>query len=183
MKELLAIAFDTETSGLIDNRTIKLDKQPEVIEYYGCLFDMKSGKIKEELDLLIRPSKPECVSKEITRITGLTYEDLKDKLPFSSHADDIFDQIRSAPIAIAHNMSYDKDMIEIEAQRLDKKVPWPKRLLCTVEQTVHFKGFRLNLSGLHELLFGERFEGAHRAKADVAALVRCCTELHKREIL
>jgi hypothetical protein len=61
-------------------------------------------------------------------------------------------------------------------------VKWPRRI-CTVEQTQHIKGFRLNLSGLHEFLFGEKFSGAHRAKVDVAALVRCSSEMFKREML
>ena len=42
-----AFIFDTETTGLVKNRTIKLDDQPEVIEFYGALVDLskKGGKI------------------------------------------------------------------------------------------------------------------------------------------
>lgn len=180
----MALLFDTETTGLIDNRTVKLEKQPEIIEYYGCIASLRSGEIVDELDVLIRPSRPEVVTKEITRITGLTWDEhLHDKEPFAKQADKIFSQIQGAPIVIAHNLSFDKEMIDIESQRLNTKVKWPKRLLCTVEQTIHLKGFRLNLSNLHELLFGERFDGAHRAKVDVQALVRCAVELHKRELI
>jgi hypothetical protein len=36
------------------------------------------------------------------------------------------------------------------------------------------------MSALHQHLFGEPFEGAHRAKQDTLALLRCCVELlHK----
>jgi hypothetical protein len=73
-------------------------------------------------------------------------------------------------------------MVDIEAQRLGIELRWP-RLVCTVEQTIALKGYRLSLENLHKELFGEPFEGAHRAKADVAALTRCCRELFKRGMI
>ena len=42
---------------------------------------------------------------------------------------------------------------------------------------------RLNLNKLHELLFGKEFTGAHRAKTDVHALVRCYHELMNRGVI
>jgi DNA polymerase-3 subunit alpha len=38
----------------------------------------------------------------------------------------------------------------------------------------------MKLADLHEFLFGEGFEDAHRAKSDVMATVRCFIELCKR---
>ena len=53
-----AVIFDTETTGLVKNRTIKLDNQPEIIEFYGALVDLgKKGKILKEVDTLIKPNK------------------------------------------------------------------------------------------------------------------------------
>jgi DNA polymerase III epsilon subunit-like protein len=83
---------------------------------------------------------------------------------------------------IAHNLSYDRDMLNIEFQRLGHFIAWPPGL-CTVEQSVHYKGYRLNLTGLHEYLFGQPFAGAHRARPDVEALTRCCVEMFKRRDL
>ncbi len=71
-------------------------------------------------------------------------------------------------------------MIDIEFERLKAtKVAWP-RVICTIEQTMHYIGRRMTLSVLHEHLFGEKFQGAHTAFGDVSALVRICVELHKR---
>jgi DNA polymerase III alpha subunit (gram-positive type) len=80
---------------------------------------------------------------------------------------------------IAHNASFDQEAINIEANRLGRIIKWPT-CRCSVEQTIHLKGKRLTLGALHEHLFGARFDDAHRARADVMALVRCCCELHKR---
>lgn len=169
--------FDTETTGLIENRSVKIDRQPSVIEFYGAVVNLRTGKVKRELEVLIKPPQP--VSEEITKITTITNEMLKDREPFSASAGAIFKFLSSGKLVIAHNASFDKEMIDIEAERLKHEMRWP-RLLCTVEQSLHFKGFRMSLSALYEHLFDEKFVGAHRAKADVAALIRCCVEMHKR---
>lgn len=180
-EEFLAVLFDTETTGLVENRTVPLDKQPEVIEFYACAADLKTGTIKAEVEMLIKPSRLPLPPK-ITQITGITDEMLEDKSPFSSFAPSIKKLIAGAPLMIAHNVRFDMDMVEIEFDRLEEKIVWP-RMLCTVEQTVHIKSHRLNMGALYQYLFNENFKGAHRAKADVAGLLRCCVELHKRGML
>jgi len=172
-----ALIFDTETTGLISNRTVRLDRQPHIIEFYGCIADLKTGEIERELDILIKP--PVEISAEITKITTITNDLVRDSLPFSAHAADIKSLIESAPLVIAHNMAFDREMVEIEMERAGLTVAWPQ-ILCTVEQTLHMRGFRLTLSALHERLLGAPFSGAHRAKVDVAALLRCCVKLHEK---
>ena len=174
---MLAIGFDCETSGLIDNRTIKLDKQPEIIEFYGCVFETETGEVFQDFGVLIKPKHK--VSEEITRITTITNEMLVGCHPFAFHANAIRDFLGAAPTVIGHNLSYDKEMIDIEFQRLGEVINWPATL-CTVEQTIHLKGYRQSLSNLHKLLFNQEFSGAHRAKADVQAMVKCVVELTKR---
>lgn len=179
-----ALVFDTETTGLIDNRTLGLDRQPHVIEFYGCIADLKKGKVLKELDTLIQPPRLSAITDQITKITSITQDMVKGAPTFAMVAPKISALIKEAPFIIAHNLSFDKEMIEIEAQRLGKTVDWGKaKLLCTVEQTVHLKSHRLSLSALYEHLFNEKFEGAHRAKVDVMAMLRCCRELVKRGVL
>lgn len=176
-KQSLAFAFDTETTGLIENVTVKDKMLPEVIDFYGCIFDMNSGKIIEELDLLIKPSRP--IQEEITNITGITNEMVAKKKSFRDESKKIKDIIEKSPLAMAHNAAFDHEVINIEMERINQKVKWP-RVICTVEQTMHIKGYRLSLTALHEHLFGEGFPEAHRAKTDVMAQVRCVVELTKR---
>lgn len=172
-----AIAFDTETTGLIENQTVKIAKLPEVIEFYGCLFDPDTGEIEEEIDVLIKPKG--SLNLEETKLKTINEEMLADKMPFSEYADKIKNLIEKGDIVIGHNLSFDMEMIDVEMKRLGKSINWPMGI-CTVEQTIHLKGFRLNLGALYEELFKESFEGAHRAKVDVMATVRCFIELYKR---
>jgi len=176
----LALVFDVETSGLIKNRSIPLDQQPEVCEFYASLVDLKTGEIISELDLLVKPSKQ--MSYDVVRIHGITNEMVAKARPFKDYASAIKKMIEAAPSVIAHNLSFDTEMIDIEMERCGLKVEWPRKI-CTVEQTVCIKGYRLNLSSLHEQLFGEKFSGAHRAKVDVAALTRCCVKLKEEGLI
>lgn len=179
---MIATILDTETTGLIDNGTLPLDKQPEIIELYMREVDLSSVSDvpPPEVNQLFKPSKP--VSEEITRITHIDNDMLKDAPSFKDHAIEIKDFIEASELIIAHNASFDKEMLDLEFKRLGITLKWP-RIICTVEATIYMKGFRLNLQGLHEMLFGVPFKEAHRAKTDVAALHRCCVELFKMGVL
>lgn len=172
-----ALIFDTETSDLIGNSLLADRHMPHIIEFYGCIVN-EEGDVVEELDFLCKPPQP--ISETTTRITGITQEDVKDAPPFSHFADKVFELIESADTVVAHNLSYDKEVVNVEAKRLGREVAWPVDLVCTVEQTEHLKGHRLSLSALHEYLFGEPFTGAHRARVDVEALAQCYLELVRR---
>lgn len=179
---MIALVFDTETTELVNNRTVRLEKAPEVIEFYGCIADLSTGQIHEELDLLIKPKNKIDETGKAFKAVGLTNEMLKDAPSFENVSDKIRNIIKAVPLIISHNVSFDCDMLEIEFERMKEKIEWPEKL-CTVESTVYLKGYRMRLNDLHMHLFNEKFEGAHRAKVDVQALLRCCVELHKRGVI
>jgi DNA polymerase III alpha subunit (gram-positive type) len=177
---MIALLFDTETTGLIDNHKVKLNRQPHIIEFYSCVADLENGEILSEIDQLIRPPKQEDLIEKITDITGISWDMVKDKPIFAEVAPKIIEAIEVYQIVIAHNLSFDMEMMDLEAERIGRKIAWPRRKICTVEQSIWVKGHRLNLSALHQMLFVEAFTGAHRAKQDVMATLRCCVEMHKR---
>lgn len=178
-----ALVFDSETTGLINNHIVALDKQPEVIEFYGALVNLKTKKKLKEWEFIIRPRQYPMTKETIEKTkTQLSNELLKDAPLFPKVKAEIRKALEQAPLIIAHNLSFDKEMIDIEYERLGEKLKWP-RGICTVEATIHLKGFRLALDALHQLLFKETFKDAHRAKPDTNALIRCCYELHKRGLI
>lgn len=177
-----AVIFDTETTGLIRTRQMPLDKLPEVIEFYGELVDLETAEVIESFETLIKPKKLP-ISDEIVRITGINTDMVKNELGFNNYVYDINKLMQQGDAVIAHNLGYDRDMLEIEYERLGKPLVLPSLQICTVNQTMSLKGYRLNLSSLHQELFGKPFAGAHRAKADVQALTRCVIELRKRGVL
>lgn len=175
---MLATILDTETTGFPQNRSIKLELQPEVIEYFSATTNLATGERIGSVSRLIKPAKLPLPAK-IIEITGITDAMLADQPPFTSRAAEIQHNIESSEVCIAHNASFDREMLDIEFERLGIKLKWP-RVICTVEATIHIKGYRLNMAKLHRMLFDEDFKDAHRAENDVNALERCCVELFKQ---
>lgn len=166
------IIFDTETTGLIKSVDLPLRVQPHIIEFAAVKADENFEEIGCD-SFLVRP--PVKIDEEVEKITGISGEDVKNELPLVS----LFGRIQALffgeELVVGHNVTFDIDMLHIEARRLglETSMPWPPRRMCTVEMAEAKFGRRMNLSDLHERLFGEPFKGAHRALADVRATLRC----------
>ena len=173
------LVFDTETTGLIKNMLQPLDRQPHIIEFFALSLN-SAGSELETFHYLFNPGIK--LDNIITEITGITSEMLKDEKSFSAIAQHLLELIEVHDEVVAHNLSFDKAMIDIEMKRCGKKVKW-RDLICTVEATEYKKGHRLKLEALHEMLFGEGFDSAHRAENDVRALARCFNELRKMGVV
>lgn len=182
------IFFDCETTGLTRPAAAGLSAQPYITEL--CAIKMSDDLETEEgvyLQMFKVPVDVEKVQpgdkKSTFEITGISNAMLADKNPFSAHWKEIANFYFGVQTMVAHNVTYDRDCLKFELMRLNKTLnfPWPITHVCTVERTMKYKGHRLNLSALHEHLFGAKFEGAHRAEDDVRALIRCYKEIIKRE--
>lgn len=133
------------------------------------------------LDQLIRPTIP--ITEEITKMNNINNEMVRNAPTFKFLASDIRDLIERSDCVVAHHAAFDRDMVDLEFAKLGMtKIAWP-RIICTIEATLHLKGYRLSLSALYEYLFGVKFEGAHRARADVDALARIVVELRKKGMI
>ena len=176
------LVFDTETSGLIDNLLVDQSRQPEIIEFASILVDLDTGEVFEEYETLARPTLGGGqLPEKIVKITGIS-QDLVDGAPlFSEVADEIRRIVKASPAVLGHNVRFDVEMVNLEFKRLRRPPPpWPAEVICTVEQSAHYAGRRLNLSDLHRHVLGETFLGAHRAMVDVRALVNVAVEMRKR---
>lgn len=172
--------FDTETTGLIENLGRPLDKQPHVIEYFMITADTEKMELGDHLSKLIKP--PVTITTEITRITGIDNDMVKDAPKFTFVAKEIIEQIESHDVLVAHNAAFDRDMMQIEFERLKLNVKIPP-VICTVEATEWLQGYRLSLGKLHEYLFGFDFADHHRAEADTRALGNIFLEMVRRNWL
>lgn len=185
-----AIGFDTETTDLIRSRFRPLDRQPHIIEFFGLAIEgvpvsskgskkaSVSWKEKDHFGSLFNHGQP--LTADIVRITGIKDEMLAGQPKFKDKAAQVKKFIESADIIFAHNLKFDKTMVDFEMERAGLKLNWPDRMICTVEATEHFLGRRMKLIELHQHLFGEPFSDAHRAENDVRPMVRCFIELWKR---
>ena len=163
------LVFDTETTGLLAPRAARISQQPSIIEFYGRF-------IEDDIEHHYMFNPGSKLPPKITMITGIRDSDLKDKKPFRTYTNEIVSLIERADVVVAHNLSFDKGIIETNLKRECLDAPeWP-RGICTVEATEHLYGRRMSLSNLYQELFNDTFK-AHRAKQDVEALIRIFNKL------
>jgi DNA polymerase III epsilon subunit-like protein len=177
---MIAICFDCETTGLILNPARKLDMQPEIISLAAQEFDTITGTKLKSYYGEFKPNK--SISEEITKITGFTNDQLNTRSPIKESLNEIISFLEKTQLIIGQNINFDMSMLELECQRYNKMIKWP-RTLDLVENTIHLKGYRLSLTNLHIELFGKEFDDAHQAYADVEATYRCCIELFRKGLL
>jgi len=177
---LKVVCFETETTGLIANRAVRDSALPRIIDFYAALVDLDSDDPPaREIEYLLDPGEGSEIPEKVTKITGLTLADLRGRPRFFDVATEIRDFMESGEAVLAHNCSFDREVLQIELDRAGVPIEWP-RCICTVEQTMHLRGHRMNLGDLHEMLFGKRHPDAHRARSDAEATIRVARELRKR---
>ncbi len=180
------LVFDTETTGLPSSK-LSLDKQPSIVQFAGVVYqlnDLGNMDVVKQVDILINPKKD--IPVVTTLIHKITNEMVKDKPDFVKVSVEIKQLFLEIDLVVAHNIAFDKKLLEIEFARLGQKLDfWPTDIYDTMLESVNLcrlpsknRGFKSpRLSELHQYLFGKDFENAHNALDDVLATGRCLQQL------
>lgn len=176
------IVFDLETTGLPKAQGADLDLQPRITEFGAIKLDEDLNEI-EVLEFLVNPGIP--LEPIITKITGLTDDDLKDKNPFVAHLDEVIEFFLGERQLVAHNLPFDKTVLTFELERLDlvTSFPWPPKQICTVEVGETIWNKKRKLGDIYLEITGQEHKGAHRAIADVRALIKIIEWYHSGDHL
>lgn len=170
------LTIDFETTGLVLHPRTKLDLQPKAIEWGAALINDR-GEVLEEQSYIINPGVQ--IDAVITKITGLTNDDLKDQPPFSHFYPQIKGICAKADILCAHNLPFDQSILEYELERMAVDVfPWPPHRLCTAQVFQEIWGRRPRLLDIYEYSMGVPLEQTHRALDDVRALYAVVLKEH-----
>lgn len=174
----MIIVIDWETTGLPLHPDAPVSKQPKAIEFGGVLVDPTTGEIVRELSQLINPG--ELISAEITKITGITNEQLVDQPTFMEFLPQLREFFTGTTCAVAHNLPFDKSILMFELKRHGiTDFPWPQQEFCTVGAYKEQWGRNPRLIELYPAVTGKPFEQKHRALDDVRHLV----EIVQRDLL
>ena len=185
------LIFDTETTGLptkgYHEPISDVDNWPRLVQIAWQLHDA-NGVLIENNDFLIQPEgfnipyKAEEVHGISTELAAQKGQELTIVLEAFSKV------VQQAKFIVGHNVDFDVNVLGCEFFRLNQNTDWTKIPVlntCT-EKTAslcQIKGgkggkFKLpTLSELHLKLFGESFNEAHNATADVEATTRSFLEL------
>ena len=190
------LIFDTETTGLPRNWNAPLtdaENWPRCIQIAWQLHD-KNGICISHEDFLIKPDGFSIPydSEKIHGISTALAE--RDGVPLVQVLEKFNSALDRCEIIGGHNVKFDLNIMGAEFLRIGEENPLEKLSIidtCT-EQTASLcklsggRGgkFKLpTLSELHNYLFGNDFQEAHNATADVEATTRCLFELFRRGLI
>lgn len=166
--------FDTETTGLTLPSAAPLEKQPKIIEI--GLVILEGSVVVEKYGLLIHPG--EEITEEITKITGITNEDLAGQKSFAEAWPQIDAWFKSCDMLVAHNAPFDRAMFANEMARLGMTDwPWTEEVICSVQEFTHVFGYRPRLIDLYQKATGQDLAQTHRAVDDAEALAESLIKL------
>lgn len=176
--------FDTETAGfkgpILQLAWILTDENGEVLEQRNTLINHTI-----EYEINEKAFEVHGISKEICEADGVD--------PFGEVLH-LLAQMGRADKIIAHNLAFDWDMVAKDRTRYSITDPMPahEKVICTMKSTTDIckiphtngRGYKWpKLQELHNHLFGEDFDGAHDALADVKATARCFFELRRLNLI
>ncbi len=188
------LIFDTETTGLPPKGTrfTQTDLMPRMVQIAWQLHD-ESGKLIEHADFLIKPEGFN-IPFETQQKHGISTELALEKGRPLREVLSLFSEVLDkAGFIVGHNLQFDIDIISAELIRIreDYEPLRQKTVIDTMNDVVtafcRLPGGRgkykpPRLEELYEILFGDKFDNAHNATADVEATARIFFELLRRDI-
>lgn len=187
------LIFDTETTGLPRNwnaPVTDVDNWPRCVQIAWQLHD-EWGELIEHVDYLIQPDGF-TIPYDAEQIHGISTELAQEQgKPLSEVLDHFNNALEKSKFVVGQNIGFDLNIMGCEFHRLSvasNMLDLPVLDTCTEKtallcQIPGGRGgkFKLpTLTELHEKLFGQAFEEAHNATADVEATTRCFLELLRR---
>jgi len=124
------MVFDTETNGLFPKinlemnergeleRLPEIDKYPYILQLSFVVFDLETKTIIEKFNEYIRIDESVEISDRITEINGINRIICKEKgISIIKALDRFYDAYMNVDYVVAHNIAFDKKVMEIEVQR------------------------------------------------------------------
>ena len=186
--------FDTETTGIPNYYKApctNTDNLPRLVQL-GWLLTDAEGRILSEGNHIVRPDGFE-IPKAASDVHGITTEfALENGKPLLDVIFAFGADLNQADCVVGHNLDYDLHIVGAEYVRLgyDSRIMFARPTLCTMQATIQF----CNIPGrfgpkwpklmeLYTKLFGQGFDGAHDAMADIVATKDCFFELIRRGVV
>jgi len=183
----IAIAFDTETTGLpLFKEPSEHPDQPHIVQLAAVLFDLDNRRELASMDVIVKP-EGWTIPTEVSAIHGITQEQALDVGISEATALEMLLALWALRPRIAHNESFDARIVRIACMRHAPTFAdaWKAgkaectQLLSTpilkLPPTEKMKaaGFNknksANLGEAYEFFTGRKLENAHSAMADTRA--------------
>ncbi len=185
--------FDTETTGL--PRSWKapvsdLQNWPRLVQIAWVLTDSKARELASA-EYTIQP-EGFTIPQDAVKVHGITTKKaMQEGVALKTVLKAIAGSLAETSILVAHNVDFDEKILGAEFLRsgFDNYVDMKKRT-CTMKGATEYcqlpgpYGYKWpTLAELHQMLFNEQLNGAHRALIDVRACARCYFELKRLKVM
>jgi DNA polymerase III epsilon subunit-like protein len=189
----MLLFFDTETTGIPrDYRAPASDlaNWPRLVQIAWLEVD-EDGRELAGAEHVIRPDGF-VIPPAAAAIHGITTERaLAEGVSLADVLDALAPRILAADTLFAHNIAFDEKIVGAELLRAGRdNVIEARPRRCTMLESTRYCALPgrygpkwPTLAELHHKLFGEGFDGAHRALADVRATARCYAELKRLRVM
>jgi DNA polymerase III epsilon subunit-like protein len=200
------LVFDTETTGLPSGRNISVndvDKWPHIIQLSYILYDTELNKTCSCVDDIIKLDVDVHISAKSIEMHGITRStSMRKGIPIAEAIHNFNNALQEADWVIAHNISFDKQMIMAESNRLGIEQHFSYgngygiKEYCTMRNSIKvckiekesasgkiFYKFP-TLTELHNHLFKFTPKNTHDSMSDVLICLRCYYVLvHEEDVV
>lgn len=167
---MIALFFDTETTGFVN------PKDPsEIVQIGAILQDTETMRVLAELNLICKASK--LIPQACIDVHGIT-DELSATIGVDPRiADNMFGLLAGkADLLVAHNIAFDMGIID-GIWEVSRNIVKTKNLYCTMMEGAKIdipkrhmgRSKWPKLSDAYVYFYGEDFDNAHDAMADVRA--------------
>ena len=181
------LCFDTETTGLPIRKEDGEKEYPYIVQISWMIYDTKERYIPTRYDTIISIPKEVDIPKKCICIHGITKQKSKRYgIPIEMALEHFIGDLGTVDQIIAHNLSFDRSMIQAECKRHDIEDPFINIPLhkqeCTMKSNISFCNLPHRkypkLIELHEKLFPDDHiflnqNVLHDSFADVLLTLRC----------
>lgn len=212
----MIVAYDTETTGLWKNAlSISHEAQPKLCSLSAILLEEtgpSSFEIVETLNVMVRPegwtieppvlpalgitleeARKQKIRVNASDIHGITHERALDEgISLFDALKSFNDLVKRADALLAHNESYDNNVVRHALKLLGRTIPLPDRRICTMMMAKDYCRLPPNFPGgdykwpkleeAYRHLFGRELQNAHTSQADIEQTVEVYQELKRRGV-
>jgi len=195
MKKAMFLIYDTETTGLPVNDYAPLtdfENWPRLVQLAWQIHDEK-GELIEVKNHIVRP-EGFVIPRAAEKVHGISTERATEEgEPLEKVLDEFVKVLQNVKVVAGHSVSFDNKVVRVECMRKALECPLTEKIIVdTKEASTNYcsipggRGRKFKwpkLTELHVKLFGENFDAAHNASADVQATARCFLELIRLNVI
>jgi DNA polymerase-3 subunit alpha len=196
------LVFDTETTGLIQNKNGPLSEYPYITQFSFMVYDAEKENIRSSFNAYIKIPSSVIIPEIVTKLTGINNEKCeKEGIPITEALGIFYHAVNLCDCVIGHNIEFDIQMVNAEIIRNSKNLTlFPDiidlfdknkiankgiqidctmrmsiemcNLFRTTEKNHKYKKFP-KLSETYFHLFNEHPENLHNSIIDTLICLRC----------